>query len=66
MSSNLNQVDKVRSLILSELLELGLAIKEGITNLFELLIIIRKKPEKDEYIKAIQEYYTDLTADFLH
>jgi hypothetical protein len=66
MTSNLNQVDKVRSLILSELLELGLAINERITNLFELLIIIRKKPEKDEYIKAIQEYYADLTANIFH
>lgn len=50
----------------SELKELGLAIQEGITNLFQLSMIIRKKPEKDEYVKASLTYTIDPTADIIH
>ncbi|PVH77820.1 hypothetical protein DL98DRAFT_261254 [Cadophora sp. DSE1049] len=50
----------------SELKELGLAIQEGITNLFQLSMIIRKKPEKDEYLKASLTYTIDPTADIIH
>lgn len=50
----------------SELKELGLAIQEGITNLFQLSMIIRKKPEKDEYLKASLTYTIDPTADIVH
>ncbi|KAH7370573.1 hypothetical protein BKA65DRAFT_366218, partial [Rhexocercosporidium sp. MPI-PUGE-AT-0058] len=50
----------------SELRELGLAIQEGITNLFRLSMIIRKKPEKDEYLKASLTYTIDPTADIIH
>jgi hypothetical protein len=50
----------------SELEELDLAVQEGITNLFELSMIIRKKPEKDEYIKASQATSFDPTPDIVH
>lgn len=50
----------------SELKELGLAIKEAITNLFELSMIIRKKPEQDEYLKAAAKHPLNPTADIVH
>ncbi|KAL2066193.1 hypothetical protein VTL71DRAFT_2264 [Oculimacula yallundae] len=50
----------------SELIELGLAIQEGITNLFQLSMIIRKKPERDEYLKASLTYTIDPIADIIH
>jgi hypothetical protein len=50
----------------SELAELSLAIQEGITNLFELSMIIRKRPEKDDYIKASLRYNFDPKLDINH
>jgi len=50
----------------SELEELDLAIQEAITNLFELSMIVRKKPEKDEYIKASLASSFDPTPDIVH
>jgi hypothetical protein len=50
----------------SEMEELGLAVQNAVTNLFELSMIIRKKPEKDEYIKAVSENPLDPKADILH
>ncbi|KAH8587113.1 hypothetical protein B0O99DRAFT_37904 [Bisporella sp. PMI_857] len=50
----------------SELKELSLAIKEAITNLFELSMIIRKKPEQDEYLKAAAKHPLDPTSDIVH
>ena len=50
----------------SELSELSLSVQEGVTNLFELSMIIRKKPEKDEYIKASLRYDFDPSLDINH
>lgn len=50
----------------SELAELSLSIEEGITSLFELSMIIRKKPEKDEYVKAALATSYDPTPDIVH
>lgn len=50
----------------SELAELSLSIDEGITSLFELSMIIRKKPEKDEYVKAALANSYDPTPDIVH
>jgi hypothetical protein len=58
--------DVFESSMNSEMKELGLAIQDAITNLFELSMIIRKKPEKDEYIKAYLENPMDPTADIVH
>lgn len=61
-----NDKDIFGSSMNSEIKELGLAIQDAITNLFELSIIIRKKPEKDKYIKASLENPMDPTADIVH
>jgi len=61
-----NDKDIFESSINSEMKELGLAIQDAITNLFELSIIIRKKPEKDEYIKASLENPIDPTTNIVH
>jgi hypothetical protein len=50
----------------SELTELCLSIQEGVTALFELSMVIRKKPEKDEYIKASSRYSFDPRLDVNH
>jgi hypothetical protein len=50
----------------SELAELCLSIQEGVTNLFQLSMIIRKIPEKDEYIKASLRYTFDPKLDINH
>lgn len=50
----------------SEVVELYLAIEDGISNLFQLSMIIRKKPETDEYIKAASRYLIDPLSDIIH
>lgn len=49
-----------------EIVELCLSIQEAITNLFRLSMIIRKKPERDEYVKAATRYQIDPTSDIVH
>jgi hypothetical protein len=46
--------------------ELYLSIQEAIASLFRLSMIIRKKPEKDEYVKAASRYQIDPTSDIVH
>lgn len=51
----------------SEIVELYLSIQDGITNLFRLSTIIRKKPEVDEYIKAASKFRDmDPLSDIVH
>jgi len=50
----------------SETAELLRSIHDGISNLFELSMIIRKRPETDEYIKAASTYPLDPISDIVH
>lgn len=50
----------------SETTELLRAIQDGIASLFQLSMIIRKKPETDEYIKAASIYPIDPISDIVH
>lgn len=52
----------------SEMSELVSAIQGGIANLFQLSMIIRKLPVKDEYLKAasIPKYQVDETVDVVY
>jgi hypothetical protein len=61
-----NQTDGDISSQSSEIVELYLSIQEAITSLFRLSMIIRKKPEKDEYVKAASRYQIDPTSDIVH
>jgi hypothetical protein len=50
----------------SEIIESFLAIQDGINNLFEISMMIRKRPERDEYIKASLQYQIDPKPDIIH
>ena len=61
-----DQAEEAMSPESSEIVELYLSIQEAITNLFRLSMIIRKKPEKDGYVKAASRYQIDPTSDIVH
>jgi hypothetical protein len=60
------QTDAGMTIQSSEIVELYLSIQEAITNLFRLSMIIRKKPERDEYVKAAARYQMDPISDIVH
>jgi hypothetical protein len=49
----------------SDLIELSLAIDDGIAHLLRLSMIIRKKPETDEYVKAASQIPMDSNIDII-
>jgi hypothetical protein len=61
-----SSIDDVETETVSETTELLRAIQDGIGSLFQLSMIIRKKPETDEYIKAASMYPMDPISDIVH